>query len=116
MCKGFRNINTLDIVKTFYKNIASPEPFIGSLFDFDLPYIFTNKIEEYNAVIGQQQIDTIISTIYLIDNNNKYDKLEHIKKKNIQKCILWCQKYGIPHNVTIQTNNMFIPNLNRIKI
>ena len=116
VCKGFRNINTLDIVKTFYKNIASPEPFIGSLFDFDLPYIFTNKIEEYNAVIGQQQIDTIISTIYLIDNNNKYDKLEHIKKKNIQKCILWCQKYGIPHNVTIQTNNMFIPNLNRIKI
>jgi 23S rRNA U2552 (ribose-2'-O)-methylase RlmE/FtsJ len=113
VCKGFRNINTLDIVKTFYKNIASNEPFVGSLFGFELPYIFTNKIEEYNAVIGQQQIDTIVSTIYLIDNNNKYDKLEHIKKKNVQKCILWCQKYGIPHNITIQTNNMFIPNLNR---
>ena len=116
VCKGFRNINTLDIVKTFYKIISSSVPLIGNLFDFKLPYLFINKIEEYNAIIGQQQIDTIVSTIYLIDNNNKYDKLEHIKKKNVQKCILWCQKYGIPHNVTIQTNNMFIPNLNRRQI
>jgi hypothetical protein len=80
----------------------------GSLFDFPLPYLFTNKIEEYNAILGQQQIDTIVSTIYLIDNNNKYDKIEHMKKKYIQKCITWCQKFNIPYHSVIQTNNMFL--------
>ena len=113
VCKGFRNINTLETVKIFYRILSTDEPCIGCLFDFELPYIFTNKIEEYNAINGQQQVDTIVSTIYLIDNNNKYDKLEHIKKKNIQKCITWCQKFDIPHNTIIQANNMFMSNLNR---
>jgi len=113
VCKGFRNSNTFEIVKQFYKILQSQEPIVGSLFDFGLAYLFTNKIEEFNAIIGQQQIDTIVSTIYLIDNNNKYDKIEHMKKKNIQKCITWCQKYGIPYNNIIQTNNLFINSLNR---
>jgi len=108
VCKGFRGTTTLEIVKQFYKILQQPEPIVGSLFDFELPYLFTNKIEEFNAIIGQQQIDTIVSTIYLIDNNNKYDKIEHMKKKNIQKCITWCQKYGIPYNNSIQSNNLFI--------
>jgi hypothetical protein len=109
VCKGFRNNNTLDIVKQFYKILQHSEPIVGSLFDFELAYLFTNKIEEFNAILGQQQIDTIVSTIYLIDNNNnKYDKIEHMKKKNIQKCIAWCQKYGIPYNNIIQSNNLFI--------
>ena len=112
VCKGFRNINTLETVKIFYRILSTDEPCIGCLFDFELPYIFTNKIEEYNAINGQQQVDTIVSTIYLIDNNNKYDKLEHIKKKNIQKCINWCQKFHIPHNSVIQPNNMFLNRTN----
>jgi len=110
VCKGFRNNNTLDIVKQFYKILQIQEPLIGSLFSFELPYLFTNKIEEYNAILGQQQIDTIVSTLYLIDNNNKYDKIEHMKKKNIQKCIAWCQKYNIPYNNTVQSTNLFISN------
>ena len=113
VCKGFRNSSTLDIVKQFYKILQQPDPICGSLFDFELPYLFTNKIEEFNAIVGQQQIDTIVSTIYLIDNNNKYDKIEHMKKKNIQKCIAWCQKYAIPYNMTVQSNNLFMSSLNR---
>ena len=84
-----------------------------TLFDFDIPYYFVNKVEEYNAILGQQQIDTIVSTIYLIDNNVKYDrgnydKFEHLKKKNIQKCILWCQTHNIPYNKMIQNANIFL--------
>ncbi len=112
VCKGFRNNNTLEFVKLFYKILQTTEPIFGSLFDFELPYLFTNKIEEFNAILGQQQIDTIVSTIYLIDNNNKYDKIEHLKKKNIQKCIYWCQKYNIPYN-NVQSNNLFITSLPR---
>ena len=97
-------------MKIFHKILLNPEPTVGSLFDFDLPYLFINKIEEYNAILGQQQIDTIVSTIYLIDNNNKYDKMEHLKKKYIQRCIVWCQKFNVPYNNIIQTNNMFLAN------
>ena len=110
VCKGFiNNGNTLDIVKIFYKILSKPDQNLnGNLFDFSLPYLFINKMEEYNAILGQQQIDTIVSTIYLIDNNNKNDKIEHMKKKYIQKCIIWCQKFNIPYNNVIQTNNMFL--------
>jgi len=111
VCKRFKNINTLDIVKIFHSMLSKPDMTLSSsFFDFELPYLFINKVEEYNAILGQQQIDTIVSTIYLIDNNNKYDKVEHLKKKYIQKCIAWCQKFNIPYNNVIQTNNMFLPN------
>ena len=30
------------------------------------------------------------------------------QKKYIQKCIIWCQKFNIPYNNVIQTNNMFL--------
>jgi 23S rRNA U2552 (ribose-2'-O)-methylase RlmE/FtsJ len=118
VCKGFHNINTLETVKTFHKILlnSATDSSIGSLFDFELPYLFISKIEEYNAILGQQQIDTIVSTIYLIDNNNKYDKIEHMKKKYIQKCIAWCQKFNIPYNNIIHTNNMFLNSANRCLI
>ena len=82
---------------------------ITSLFNFDLPYIFINKVEELNAILGQQQIENIVSTLNLIDktSNNKYEKLEAMKKLNIQKCIAWCQKYNLSYNKVIATNNIF---------
>jgi len=113
VCKGFRNINTFDIVIKFYKILLTNDSIIGTLFNFDLPYFFTNKVEEYNSILGQQQIDSIVSTIYLIDNVNKYDKIEHMKKKNIQKCINWCQMHNIPCNIILQNNNIFLNSVNR---
>jgi 23S rRNA U2552 (ribose-2'-O)-methylase RlmE/FtsJ len=121
VCKNFRCENIKEYVTIFYTILSNLEKkdnsinsnIFGSLFDIKIPYIFTNKLEEINAILGQQQIDTIVSTIYLIDNNNKNDKLEHIKKKNIQKCINWCIKHNIPYN-NIQNiytnNNIFLMN------
>jgi len=119
VCKGFRLSSTEDIVKKFYK-ILSETVYLGgiktmerkqivSLFNFDLPYIFINKVEEINAIFGQQQIENIINTLNLIDNtsNNKLDKLESMKKMNIQKCITWCQKYNLSYNKIIPTTNIF---------
>jgi len=115
VCKKFRCENVKEYVTLFYTILSNFEKtnITGSIFKFKIPYIFTNKLEEINAILGQQQIDTIVTTIYLIDNNNKNDKLEHIKKKNIQKCINWCIKYNIPYN-NIQhiytANNIFLAN------
>ena len=112
VCKGFRLSSVEDIVKKFYKILADcimETKNIVSLFNFDLPYIFINKMEEINAIFGQQQIENIVSTLNLIDNTtmNKFDKLESMKKINIQKCIAWCQKYNLAYNKVIPTTNIF---------
>jgi hypothetical protein len=82
---------------------------MDSLFNFNLPYYFINRVEEFNAIFGQQQIENISTTLNLIDNN-KYDKLDVIKKSNIQKCIQWCQQHGFDYNNSLQQNNIFLMN------
>ena len=121
VCKNFRLDEKLrqEIINALYKVIVQLNLTSGgelySLFNFELPYYFVNKVEEYNAILGQQQIENINTTLSLIDNS-KYDKLELIKKNNIQKCISWCQNYQMSYNPTIQTNNIFLANKPRVII
>lgn len=112
VCKRFKLLNRKDIMEKIienYNNINNDEYYLRNIFKFNIPYFFTNKLEEYNAIVGQQQIENIISTIHLINNSlsnnshNKNEKLENIKSNNIQKCIQWCLKYKIPYN-----KNLFI--------
>ena len=42
-------------------------------------------------------------------NKNKNDKIESIKKTNIQKSISWCEKYKIPCNKFAEKINIFLP-------
>ena len=69
---------------------------------------FLNKIEECNAIIGQQQMETINATIHLILNRGHAEKLESMKRQNVIKCVSWCDKHGIPCNKIIQQNNIFL--------
>lgn len=109
VCKGFRLIDNEEIIQIFYNilNSLTEEKQIERLLNIKIPCIFTNIIEEYNAIFGQQQIENIASTLNLI-NNNKNDKLETMKKNNIQKCISWCQKYKVPYNKVITNINIFL--------
>ena len=63
-----------------------------------ISYSFIIKLEEYNAIMGQNQIENIHYTISLIDNKHKQDKIDNLIKTNIQKCIHWCIKYNIEYN------------------
>lgn len=63
-----------------------------------ISYYFLSKIEEYNAIFGQQQIENIHYTISLIENKNKHDKINNLIKINIQKCIQWCIKHNVDYN------------------
>ena len=114
VCKGFRlNSSQCEpLVEKFVNvlSIMSSEENINkynvSLISTELPYLFTNKVEEYNAIFGQQQIENIVNTLTLMDNNNiKPEKLENLKRNNIQKCISWCQKYNVPYNKSLGTGN-----------
>ena len=64
--------------------------------------------EEINAVLGQHQIENINSTINLIYNNIRKEKIETLKKHNIQKSIQWCVKHKIPYNKINSQTNIFL--------
>jgi hypothetical protein len=79
---------------------------ITRILNIKIPYLYINKLEDINAILGQQQLENILYTLHLLDNN-KSDKLELIKKNNIQKCIQWCIKNSLPYYKNINQSNIF---------
>jgi hypothetical protein len=82
---------------------------ISSLIRNEMSYYFINKIEESNIVIGQQQLEALGQIIGIIKNKNREDKMETLKKNNVQKCILWCERHQIPYNKFTEKTNIFLP-------
>ena len=110
VCRGFRLKSVKESVYIFCKMLAESQTGVMTrLLNCKIPYLVMNKVEEFNAIFGQQQIESIATTLNLIENS-KQDKIEAIKKGNIGKCITWCQKHKLPYNRTIQTTNMFLGN------
>jgi hypothetical protein len=115
ICKNFIcNLQKIKLYYTYFinldlliKNIKQDEQLITLLKD-DLPYYFLNKIEESNIIIGHQQLEYIDQLINLHNNKNKDDKINILKKNNIQKCIQWCEKFKIPYNKFTDKVNIFL--------
>ena len=81
---------------------------VSSLIDNEIPYYFLNKLEESNAVIGQQQLEAYDQIINIYKNKNRDEKMENLKRNHIQKCIQWCEKNQLPHNKFIDKVNIFL--------
>jgi hypothetical protein len=77
--------------------------------DFELPYYFITKLDDMNVTIGQQQLEALDQIISILKNKNKDDKIETIKKSNLQKSVNWCEKYKIPCNKFAEKINIFLP-------
>jgi len=110
ICKGFyRELSDTTINKIIdsYDNINS-EDILKKIINIDIPYFFINKLEEINAIFGQQQIENIAHTISLIEKHSSY-KIDNIKREHFIKCINWCIKFNMPYNIQ-KTNNIFIYN------
>lgn len=113
VCKCFR-LKTSDALlphlRAMFKQLEEfpQNETIASILPLEHDSYFLNKIEECNAIIGQQQMEIINATICLILNKGHAEKLESIKRQNILKCISWCDKHGIPYNKIIQQNNLFL--------
>ena len=76
---------------------------------FDNLQRLISKIEEYNAILGQQQLENIHATLLLIDNQYNQEKIDSLVNTNIQKSILLCTKLGIQHNnFTTTPVNIFL--------
>ena len=81
---------------------------LSSILKTPMPLFFLTKIEEFNAVYGQQQLEAYDHLINILNNKHKYDKIDTLKKINIQKGISWCEKYEIPCNKFIDKVNIFM--------
>ena len=98
VCKNFKvkDYKFIEYLIYNFDTIISNDNNITNFLNIKLSLYFINKIEEINAIFGQQQIENINNTINkIISNDNNYSELI---KNNIQKCIYWCNKNNIPIN------------------
>ena len=108
VCRGFMNETVSDFLPFLYnafeKMTRGNAPKSKRFLNTEIPYYFLSKMEEYNAIIGQQQIENIHYTLTLIQNKYKNEKIETILKTNIQKCVQWCVKHNMQYHTNTQTN------------
>jgi hypothetical protein len=117
VCRNFILNNTKkEVYKNYYFKLAQfisiylqNNNNISSIIDYEIPSYFINKIDDINIIIGQQQLESIDQIINIFKNKNKDEKIETIKKTNIQKCITLCEKFKIPHNKFSEKVNIFLP-------
>ena len=115
ICKNFQTNN--DKVTNFKFNYYKLLVFlkrlndknIKSIINYDIPYYFIMKLDDVNIIFGQQQLESLDLVINILKNKNKEDKIESIKKTNIQKSVSWCEKYKIPCNKFSEKINIFLP-------
>ena len=99
VCKYYKNTeNNRELLKQLIPHILENCANISSLLNFDIPLLFLNKLEEINAILGQQQLETISNTLSISNHSTQKDKLTNLKESNIVKCLQWCKKHDFPHN------------------
>jgi 23S rRNA U2552 (ribose-2'-O)-methylase RlmE/FtsJ len=122
VCKGFKLPSNMDQVietfSTFFKKLQSASATstsssstvsVGAILKSpELHKLhIVHRIEEVNAILGQQQIENIINTMGLVHGKSS-DRIDAYKKSHIQKCIEWCERYNIPYNKQSASTNTFI--------
>lgn len=85
------------------------DKYISSILDRKVAYLFKTKVDDLNISISQQQLDGLDQIMSICKHKNKHDKLDAIKKINIQHAVSWCEKYKIPHNKFLERSNIFLP-------
>lgn len=106
---NYLNLNYYRLV-IFLKKLDNK--FIKQILSYEIPYYFKIKINDLNIIIGQQQLESLDQIITIYKNKNKEDKIESVKKSNIQKSVSWCEKYKIPCNKFTEKINIFLPIIN----
>jgi 23S rRNA U2552 (ribose-2'-O)-methylase RlmE/FtsJ len=100
VCKGFlftTSSTFLPFIRSTFEKMMDPININKDLLRFltiPLSNYFVTRIEELNAIFGQQQIENIHYTISLIDCKTRGEKLNAIIKTNIEKCTTWCTKHN----------------------
>ena len=111
VCLNFRYSDTSMYFDSFLNslmmlnNVDLNKTSINRFLNIKINYKYLTTIREINTILGQQQIQNISKTIKLVENTErKKEKYISQKMKNVNKCIVWCQKNKVPHNKFTQTN------------
>jgi 23S rRNA U2552 (ribose-2'-O)-methylase RlmE/FtsJ len=105
VCKHFifpSNVGFVKKLTTCFANVLKSTTPIYRFLSCPIALHFINKLEEFNAIFGHQQIDNIQQTMILIDNKSKDAKIDLYIRNNIQKCTNWCITHNIPHNIFVR--------------
>lgn len=102
VCQGFRFANNVHIANFFCQTMNHG---VSRLFSQEVPYMYLSKLEETNAIIGQQQVEHILFTLSLLENP-KPQRLETMRRRHVALCVKWCEKHGIPTH-SVNQNNIF---------
>lgn len=113
VCIGFnRCVDNININRQKLSNCYSTTHPITRLLNFEIPIYLKNKIADYAVLIGLQQLDILNQLVVINTHKNKDEKIDSLIKSNIAKSISWCEKYGIPHNIFVNSTNLFLKNNN----
>lgn len=103
-------MKNLSTINTFLESYSLTDNLnITSIIREEIPYYLLNKIDDMNVIIGQQQLEALNQIICVLKNKNKEEKIETIKKNNILKSVIWCEKFKIPCNKFSEKINIFLP-------
>lgn len=103
ICKGMD-----ETYRQYYLDNLKEQQIKEHLLDVSVPYYFLTKIEEFNAIYGQQQLESFDQLINLLNHKNKLERFETLKRSNIQKCIQWCERNQIQYNKMYEKTNIFL--------
>jgi 23S rRNA U2552 (ribose-2'-O)-methylase RlmE/FtsJ len=111
VCNGFLYKDSCEFYLYFYKcfeNMISKDENCFRFLKSNTNCVFLQKLEEYNAIFGQKQIQNIHYTFSLMDNKSKFEKIDLLIKTNIKKSVDWCIKHRVPYNIFPTNSNIFI--------
>lgn len=112
VCKGFLHSDSSAFYpilrNTFVDMMKDPRRLVLHFVKVPNSLYFCTRIEEFNAIFGQQQIENIHYTISLVDNKYNQEKIEQLIKVNSQRSINWCMKHNIPYWTNTVVANLFL--------
>ncbi len=119
ICKGFLfescELFFPYLLNVFTKMITIESENIQRFLNVPISNYYLTKVEEYNAIFGQQQIENIYYTISLIDSKISSEKIDQMIKLNTQKCVQWCLRHNVIHNSNLHiVENVFLSQNNLI--
>ena len=87
VCKNFKLDCSMELIKEFTCQLEqiekSKNKFIKNIFsDYTIPNHFINSVKELNSIIGQNQLENINSTIMIIEQPKRKDRMLIYIKEN----------------------------------
>lgn len=99
------------LLPLFQSMLSNKDGHVFRFLNIPISLLFMTKVEEYNSIFGQQQVENIHYTLSLIDNkHNRDDKINALLRQNVKKCTDWCIKHNVIYNGMNMNANMFLNN------